>query len=279
MEKEALIDIILNDIKEVHALVNTFKGKQELNVAFINLTRTKIANINEELSLLEQLNVKKVSTDTSESSLTSTVTAASVQDDITAIAESSSRFAEGESNINGKNETIESKATELTTSTLEGNAKHSDSDSKAFTGDTKAVAGITKPSHTDSMAVADDTKHSDSESMTGESGAKPVKPESKSVAEDTEHIKTDSLTAERATKPADTESMTVTSNTKHSANETSASVTDSGQPETENPKANTLPENGQKRSFRHQSVSKNENRKSVLGEVINQETSSVNDKL
>ncbi|MCG8579870.1 MAG: hypothetical protein MI866_08140, partial [Bacteroidales bacterium] len=37
--------------------------------------------------------------------------------------------------------------------------------------------------------------------------------------------------------------------------------------------------NGQKRSFRHQSVSKNENRKSVLGEVINQETSSVNDKL
>lgn len=61
MEKEALINIILNDLKEVHSLVNTFKGKSEINTAFINLTRTKIANINEELNLLEQLNCENPS--------------------------------------------------------------------------------------------------------------------------------------------------------------------------------------------------------------------------
>ena len=56
MEKEALIDIILNDLKEVNNLISTFKGNNKINNAFIKLTHTKIANITEELNLLEQLN-------------------------------------------------------------------------------------------------------------------------------------------------------------------------------------------------------------------------------
>ncbi|WP_430809464.1 MULTISPECIES: hypothetical protein [unclassified Carboxylicivirga] len=98
MEKEALIDIILHDLKEVHTLVSTFKSKQELNAAFINLTRTKVANINEELMLLEQLNTEKVSVASNESGLTSAAPATSIVSDGVAIAESSHRFASGESN-------------------------------------------------------------------------------------------------------------------------------------------------------------------------------------
>ena len=99
MDKEALIDIILNDLKEVHALVKTFKGNNELNAAFINLSRTKIANINEELTLLEQLNAQKATAQVSESSLTSAVTITSDKEDNSAIADSAGRFLEGESNI------------------------------------------------------------------------------------------------------------------------------------------------------------------------------------
>ncbi|MBK3518065.1 prolipoprotein diacylglyceryl transferase [Carboxylicivirga marina] len=99
MEKEALIDIILNDIKEVHTLVNTFKGKDELNTAFINLTRTKIANINEELTLLEQLNDEKLPTTANESSLTSQAIDDTNSTDNSVIAESSKRFVQGESNF------------------------------------------------------------------------------------------------------------------------------------------------------------------------------------
>jgi hypothetical protein len=114
MEQEALIDIILNDIKEVHALVNTFKGKNEINAAFINLTRTKIANIREELSLLEQLNQEKKSQTLTESSLTSVGLSASSSLDDSAIAESSSRFAEGESFSDTKVEpTIETQTIEI----------------------------------------------------------------------------------------------------------------------------------------------------------------------
>jgi len=102
MEKEALIDIILNDLKEVHTLVNTFKGKSEINTAFVNLTRTKIANINEELSLLEQLNGQKTSVSSSESSLTSETTSNSTKNDIESIAESSKQFIKGEANTNGE---------------------------------------------------------------------------------------------------------------------------------------------------------------------------------
>jgi len=102
MEKEALIDIILNDLKEVHTLVNTFKGKSEINTAFVNLTRTKIANINEELSLLEQLNGQKTSVSSSESSLTSETTSNSTKNDIESIAESSKQFIKGEANTKGE---------------------------------------------------------------------------------------------------------------------------------------------------------------------------------
>lgn len=53
MEREALIDIILNDLNEMRTLVSTFKGKPLINSAFINLAKTKLNNISEELNLLE----------------------------------------------------------------------------------------------------------------------------------------------------------------------------------------------------------------------------------
>jgi len=96
MEKEALIDIILNDLKEIHALVKTFKGKTDINTAFINLTRTKITNITEELSLLEELNGQKTPETKSESALTSEIPSPPSSKDNDAIAESSNQFFKGE---------------------------------------------------------------------------------------------------------------------------------------------------------------------------------------
>ncbi len=105
MEKEALIDIILNDLKEVHALVKTFKGKNEINAAFINLSRTKIANINEELSLLEQLNGQKSTVELSKPSLSSEITSTSTGKDFEETAESLKPFIKEEANA--KDKTVE----------------------------------------------------------------------------------------------------------------------------------------------------------------------------
>lgn len=88
MEKEALIDIILNDLKEVSTLLSTFKGKNEINNAFINLTRTKIANINEELSLLEQLNKQSEIKKNPEPEVKPNISG-SLREDLEAIANSS----------------------------------------------------------------------------------------------------------------------------------------------------------------------------------------------
>ena len=54
MKKEALINIIINDLKEVQQLMEAFRGESAVNSAFVNLAKTKIRNIEDEVSLLEQ---------------------------------------------------------------------------------------------------------------------------------------------------------------------------------------------------------------------------------
>ncbi len=54
MKKEALINIIINDLKEVQQLMDAFRGDTSVSSAFVNLAKTKIRNIEDEVSLLEQ---------------------------------------------------------------------------------------------------------------------------------------------------------------------------------------------------------------------------------
>ena len=55
MEKEALLKIIIQDVRELDVLLNTFTGKPEIPRTFINLSRSKVKGILEELDLLESL--------------------------------------------------------------------------------------------------------------------------------------------------------------------------------------------------------------------------------
>lgn len=55
MKKEALINIIINDLKDVQQLMEAFRGETLVNSAFVNLAKTKIRNIEEEISLLDQV--------------------------------------------------------------------------------------------------------------------------------------------------------------------------------------------------------------------------------
>jgi hypothetical protein len=260
MEQEALIDIILNDIKEVHALVNTFKGKQELNAAFINLTRTKIANINEELSLLEQLNVKKESTVSSESSLTSTVTAASVQEDNMAIAESSGRFVAGESNMEAKpvaelKQIIDNVATDTSTEV------------KATQSETIKAADQTK-------ATSPETMSGLTEAMTGDVVTNAASHQATNTNDKTIDASPQTMTSSDKANASSIETSTSTEQTNASESatiRTESKTTASEQPTKQvvnAPSVNTFKKNA-----------KSETKKSVLGEVINQEASSVNDVL
>ena len=54
MKKEALINIIINDLKEVQQLMEAFRGESAVSSAFVNLAKTKIRNVEDEVSLLEQ---------------------------------------------------------------------------------------------------------------------------------------------------------------------------------------------------------------------------------
>ena len=54
MKKEALINIIINDLKEVQQLMEAFRGESTVSSAFINLAKTKVRNIEDEVTLLEQ---------------------------------------------------------------------------------------------------------------------------------------------------------------------------------------------------------------------------------
>jgi hypothetical protein len=53
MKKEALIKIIINDLKEVENLMEAFKGEATVSDAFLNLAKSKIKNINDEIDLLK----------------------------------------------------------------------------------------------------------------------------------------------------------------------------------------------------------------------------------
>ncbi len=55
MEKEALLTIILQDIKELETLVNTFKGKKIIPEVFIQLSKSKTQGILDEIQLLASI--------------------------------------------------------------------------------------------------------------------------------------------------------------------------------------------------------------------------------
>lgn len=52
MEREALLSIILQDIKELETLVETFRGKNDIQQVYINLARSKAEGIIKEIDLL-----------------------------------------------------------------------------------------------------------------------------------------------------------------------------------------------------------------------------------
>src|SRR5690554_4143847 len=55
MEKEALLDIILQDLKELDRLLRTFSGKGHIPEAFIHLAQSKVSGIANEVGLLGSL--------------------------------------------------------------------------------------------------------------------------------------------------------------------------------------------------------------------------------
>lgn len=55
MEKEALLKIIIQDIKELDTLMNTFIGKSQIPKTFINLSKSKVRGILDELDMLDSL--------------------------------------------------------------------------------------------------------------------------------------------------------------------------------------------------------------------------------
>lgn len=54
MEKEALLNIISNDLKEVELLVSTFKQMGSIDSEFLQLTLTKLSNLTLEVKMLEK---------------------------------------------------------------------------------------------------------------------------------------------------------------------------------------------------------------------------------
>ncbi len=55
MEKDAIINILLNDIREMELLISTFRGKPSVPATYFKLAKSKLANIGEELSMVEEL--------------------------------------------------------------------------------------------------------------------------------------------------------------------------------------------------------------------------------
>lgn len=237
MEQEALIDIILNDIKEVHALVNTFKGKNEINAAFINLTRTKIANIREELSLLEQLNQEKKPQTPTESSLTSAGLSASSSLDDSAIAESSSRFAEGES-FSAQDD-------------VKTDNRDTDTSHKAD-GETIDAAGQTIASGSQTMASEPNALKADKPTIAPASHAKVSDAETMADVTETMADEYETLKSDSQTNHSDTQSKVTDKPTNTYVNTTRTSIS------------------------AKQEV-KPASRATVLGEVIRKEGASVNE--
>ena len=55
MEKDAILNIVINDIKELDLLMSTFKGKPSIPQAYFRLVYSKLSNIGEEMAMLEEL--------------------------------------------------------------------------------------------------------------------------------------------------------------------------------------------------------------------------------
>lgn len=55
MEKDAILHILLNDLKEIQTLVQTFEGKPAIPSAYFQLLRSKFQQAVQELELLEEL--------------------------------------------------------------------------------------------------------------------------------------------------------------------------------------------------------------------------------
>ncbi len=72
MEKEALLKIIIQDIKELEMLIETFSGNKEIPAAFLKLAKSKAQGILDEIDLLDSFNSSEV-TDTKEQLSTSSV--------------------------------------------------------------------------------------------------------------------------------------------------------------------------------------------------------------
>jgi hypothetical protein len=80
MEKEALLSVILNDLKEVETLVQTFKGKEHILPAFLKLTLQKIDNIKQEIELLDAFeNTQAAPVKPTEQTVIQTITKAPIE--------------------------------------------------------------------------------------------------------------------------------------------------------------------------------------------------------
>ncbi len=55
MEKDAILNIVINDVKELDLLMTTFKGKATIPQAYFRLINSKLNNIREEMTMLEEL--------------------------------------------------------------------------------------------------------------------------------------------------------------------------------------------------------------------------------
>ncbi|MGV8827617.1 MAG: hypothetical protein ACWA6U_04790 [Breznakibacter sp.] len=55
MEKDAILNIVINDIKELDLLMSTFMGKPTIPQAYFRLVNSKLNNIAEEMAMLEEL--------------------------------------------------------------------------------------------------------------------------------------------------------------------------------------------------------------------------------
>lgn len=60
MEKDALLEIIIHDLKEVEMLAQNVKGETQLSKAFFKLTRNRINSILEEIEMLEELSSPEI---------------------------------------------------------------------------------------------------------------------------------------------------------------------------------------------------------------------------
>ncbi|WP_291862375.1 hypothetical protein [Marinilabilia sp.] len=57
MEKDALLEIIIHDLKEVEIMAENAKGERQLSKAYFKLTRNRIKSILEEIEMLEELSL------------------------------------------------------------------------------------------------------------------------------------------------------------------------------------------------------------------------------